>query len=179
MPATTLGTFSAYDPGLPADHPLMKQRVLFVRNEQGQDWYDLTASAPQNLLWLGVRDGAVATADEDISKLFPDGMTVYAIARGPDPATLLGKLFNAATGALTDAPPPAYFELFKTDIIGRMTDEQVEDFDAELALQPARVRRMWADCTRVESTHPLYTLLHEQISAKYGEAEANRILARP
>lgn len=71
------------------------------------------------------------------------------------------------------------YDLFKTTIISRMTDEEVDAFDAALTAATARQRRMWTDCTRVESDSPFFAVLHTQLAEAFGEERADVILGRP
>lgn len=79
-----------------------------------------------------------------------------------------------AADTASDAP----FELFKTDVLGRMTDDELEGFDEELATASTRERRMWIDCTRLVSTDPYFEGLKAKFAAAFGEDRAKAILAR-
>lgn len=107
---TRLGTFTRYTPELDPDHPFYGQAdVLFCRNENGRDWYDMQGDIPPGTWVVGVdAENRVLTVSADPSSIFPAGYTVYALtgAHPADIRPLLGMIFNPATGAFTAPPPP-------------------------------------------------------------------------
>lgn len=72
--------------------------------------------------------------------------------------------------------PVIPFILTKLQITSRMSDAQLDQFDAELQAQGTRLRRAWADCQDVDSSYPLYQTLYAAMSEQWGAAEAARIL---
>lgn len=84
----------------------------------------------------------------------------------------------AAQEAMAAAVAALPYSLYKTDIISRMTDEEVEAFDTALAGASARLRRMWLDCQKVESDSPFFAGLKASFAAQLGDERAEAILAR-
>lgn len=85
---------------------------------------------------------------------------------------------QAAAAAWEAAEAAKPYALFKTTIISRMTDAEVDAFDAALTGASARQRRMWTDCQMVESGSPFFAVLHTQLAEAFTEDRADAILAR-
>jgi hypothetical protein len=81
--------------------------------------------------------------------------------------------------ALFPSPPepPQPFTLYKTDIEGRMTDDELTAFDAALSAATVRERRLWTDCQMVHSDDPFFATLTAQLTAAFGADRASIILA--
>lgn len=74
--------------------------------------------------------------------------------------------------------PPQPFTLYKTDIEGRMTDDELTAFDTALSSATVRARRLWTDCQMVHSDDPFFATLTSQLTAAFGAGRAATILAR-
>jgi hypothetical protein len=82
------------------------------------------------------------------------------------------------------APPipealPQPFDLYKTTIYERMTDAELETFDASMRAAPLRDRLMWSDCVTVNSYSPYFAALSAAMLAAFGAERTAAILARP
>lgn len=92
-----------------------------------------------------------------------------------------GKGRQWRNGKLTTTPapagPPPVIRTLKSDVWRRCTDEEAEQLDARLAASPARLRRLWADSTILESNAPEYQLVRAAIAEELGEDRAAEILA--
>lgn len=136
------------------------------------------------------------------------GDVIVDIARGPDgsavdPATLFGPTLAAEfTDLPPDAPaqigpqwrrgadgtwtaPPASpppvataFAIYKTDVVTRMTDDELTRFDAALTSAPVRTRRMWTDCVEIRSDSPFFATLQAQFTTAFGADRTAAILAQ-
>ena len=73
-------------------------------------------------------------------------------------------------------PAPAY-SIYKTDVVSRMTDDELDKFDAGLTAATTRERRMWTDCTQIQSDSPYFTALQQQFAAAFGTGRATTLLA--
>lgn len=73
--------------------------------------------------------------------------------------------------------PPRPYTIYKTDIVSRMTDPELEAFDTALTAAPLRQRRMWADCQALESSSEYFGGLTAQFTAAFGADRAKAILA--
>jgi hypothetical protein len=74
--------------------------------------------------------------------------------------------------------PPRPFTLYKTDIEGRMTDDELTAFDTALSAATVRARRLWTDCQMVHSDDPFFATLTTQLTAAFGADRAAIILAK-
>jgi hypothetical protein len=74
------------------------------------------------------------------------------------------------------AAPPV-FQLFKTDIIARMTDPELATFVSAMDAAPLRQRLMWSECQTVWSTDPYFPVLQAAMQAAFGASRAAEILA--
>jgi len=89
----------------------------------------------------------------------------------------------AHDGQTFTAPPnpedsPQAFDLYKTVIYERMTDAELETFDASMRAAPLRDRLMWNDCVTVNSANPYFAALSAAMLAAFGVERASVILAR-
>lgn len=89
---------------------------------------------------------------------------------------------NGATGpywVLEDIPPPepAPYTIFKTTLISRMKDAELETFDAVYRQQGLRDRMMWDNCISIISTDPYFAVLVELFTAAFGAARAKELVA--
>lgn len=110
------GTFTRYLPELPADHPFILLKVMFFKNAADEDWYALTKSAPADSTFVAVNDeNVVMLASNDMSRIVPDGLTVYAVSLVEQPETLLGQIMSAK-GKFKEAPLPVGEMLPVTEI---------------------------------------------------------------
>lgn len=102
------GTFSRYMPELPADHPFITLKVMFFKNAAGEDWYDLTkGTLAADTTFVAVNDeNVVILASNDMSRIVPDGLTVYGVSLVEDPSKLVHQIMSAK-GKFKDAPIPA------------------------------------------------------------------------
>ena len=73
---------------------------------------------------------------------------------------------------------PAPFTLYKTDIEGRMTDDELTAFDAALSSATVRERRLWTDCQMVHSDDPFFAALATQLTVAFGADRATIILSK-
>jgi hypothetical protein len=73
--------------------------------------------------------------------------------------------------------PPQPYTIYKTDVVSRMTDTELEQFDAALTAAPLRQRRMWTDCQALESSSEYFGGLTTQFTAAFGADRAKVILA--
>ncbi|MDN3592118.1 hypothetical protein [Methylobacterium adhaesivum] len=134
------------------------------------EWFDGYGIAPGGVSILGPRDAfreieAPSVTGNPIGLLFVKGKAVASVLAAPEPVEA--------------APEPDVpFELFKTDVLSRMTDDELDGFDEELATASTRERRMWIDCTRLVSTDPYFEGLKAKFAAAFGEDRAKAILAR-
>lgn len=84
---------------------------------------------------------------------------------------------GVAIGPYVPLPAPLRTELYKTEIIERMTDAELEVFDAELSAAPLRKRLMWRDCVTVLATSPLFAELRGGMTVSFGAERAEAILS--
>lgn len=70
------------------------------------------------------------------------------------------------------------YELYKTDVIAAMSDEELDAFDEQLAASSTRERRMWTDCTRLVSTEPYFGALLAGFQNAFGKERGAQLLAR-
>lgn len=75
--------------------------------------------------------------------------------------------------AVTQAP----YGILKMDIVSRMTDSELDRFDAALTSAPTRARRMWTDCHEVRSDSDFFAGLRQQFTAAFDADRATAILA--
>jgi hypothetical protein len=121
------------------------------------------------------------TEDHDQGVIVLDGAELF----GPIPPNAgdIRRAFDAWTAAggvvapFVPAPPPPY-ALTKLTIISRMSDEQLAFFVPAMNAQPLRLQQAWLLAQEVSSDHPFFAELEAAMSAAWGTAEAQRILAR-
>ena len=58
-----------------------------------------------------------------------------------------------------------------------MTDPELDRFDAALTAATTRQRRMWTDCTHIESDGAYFAALQGQFTAAFGADRAGALLA--
>ena len=110
------GTFTRYLPELPADHPFITLRVMFFQNEAGEDWYAITKKAPADTTFVAVNEAnVVVLAANDMSRIVPDGLTVYGVALVEAPETLITQIMSSK-GKFKEAPVPVGEMLPVTEI---------------------------------------------------------------
>ena len=78
----------------------------------------------------------------------------------------------ALRAALSANPEPRM--LRKSVINGRMTDPELEAWDAGLAAASARMRRMWDDAVEIDAAHPT---LVSVLTGAFGAQRAQELLA--
>ncbi len=98
---------------------------------------------------------------------------------GPDTWTDAKKKQLADLVKAHDPNRPQPYRITKLQIIDRMTDAQLDAFDADMEKVPKRMKRSWEVAQDIDSKHPLFAQLKQAMTAKWGAAEAERILARP
>lgn len=124
------------------------------------------------------RTGEAVVADLDVGELLggyvgPISVTVPVNGAGNrEWEEIVRRELEIATPV--EAPQP--YAIPKLTIITRMTDEQLDLFDTQLAAQPVRFRRSWLDAQEVHSDHPFHQVLLDAMTQAWGEAEATRIL---
>lgn len=105
------GRFTQYVPEtFPEGFPeLMRESVVWTRNEAGQDLYDLRKTLPAaHSFVITEDDNSIRVVHTDPHAVFPnDGGHLYAIPGEVerDTTVLMGKLFDPETGTLVDRPP--------------------------------------------------------------------------
>lgn len=73
--------------------------------------------------------------------------------------------------------PASPYRLLKTAIIERMTDAELDEFEAAMAQAPTRQRLMWANCLQVESSDAFFPALSGAMGEAFGQTRAAEILA--
>lgn len=105
------GTFNEYTPdtlpdGMPGE---MKSRVLWLRNEFGDDLYEVRKNLPTGHLFITVEaDGRIRVVHDDPHHVWPaNGGLLYATADviTRDPVVLMTKRVDHATKTIVDRPP--------------------------------------------------------------------------
>lgn len=172
------GIFAPYTP----ENPEMfgGQAALYLRNEQGQDWYDLSkAIAPGAALvevfangvvfgWTG-RDGE----EIDYSTRWPVERRLLEVR--PPRDDLAGKVWD---GADFVAPPaPALTKIAKADLWRRLTELEAVTLDAALQAAPLRLRRIFEAAQYLDTADEDYPALRAGIVAALGETRADEVLA--
>lgn len=135
----------------------------------GIEWFEGYGVAPGGVSIIGGKDAfklvdAPAVTGDVLGLLFVKGKAVAPVLSDPEPPTPV----------VDDSP----FELFKTTVLNRMTDEEVDAFDFELSTSTARERRMWTDCDRLVSTDQFFEALKARFAKAFGADRAALILAR-
>lgn len=75
-------------------------------------------------------------------------------------------------------PPPPPVVVVPADVFwGRMTDQEAEDIDAEMATKPVRIRNLFRTATVYRSDADPWTALMAALISLFGEPRALEILA--
>lgn len=75
-----LGHFTLYTPErTPETAPMLDAGGLFIRNEQGDDWYAIAHSVERSGIAVAVRDGKVCSFSPDATTMFPVDCDVYEV----------------------------------------------------------------------------------------------------
>ena len=134
------------------------------------EWFDGYATAPEGVSILGSRDDFYEV-DADLGEEGPlHGRSWAEGALVPLPA------FEVPPEPEPVPDPP--YELYKTDVISRLTDTELDLFEAQLQGSTTRERRMWADCTRLVSSDPYFDALKAGFVTAFGVPRATAILAK-
>ena len=120
---------------------------------------------------------AVCPALEGVSIGDPADRTTWRLDFGPDATDAQRQAARSALQAFVLATSDP-FTLYKTDIEGRMTDDELTAFDAALSAATVRARRLWTDCQMVHSDAAFFATLTAQLTAAFGSARASIILAK-
>lgn len=120
---------------------------------------------------------AVCPALQGVSIGDPADRATWRLDFGPDATDAQRQVARSALQAFVPATSDP-FTLYKTDIEGRMTDDELAQFDAALSAATVRVRRLWTDCQMVHSDDPFFAALSAQITAAFGSDRAAIILAK-
>lgn len=175
------GIFRIYNP---ADRSEMTPDVGFCRNENSIDWYVLQKTIEPGAALVEVDPvtgrilGKTGDTDgnHDYSTRWPCDKRLLEIRPASEADDLTYEMrYNGA--GFEPVPPPPRSALFKTEIYSRMTDEELEAFEAALAVAPVRLRLMWRDCNSVEVESPLFPMLRQQLTEGFSEARAAAILS--
>lgn len=177
---TDHGIFALYDPDNRDD---ALPDVLFCRNEDGLDWYELQASLEPGsaLVEIDPDTGRITgkTGDggaHDYSTRWPCNKRLLEIKPASDADGLTFDM-QYSSGAFGPVPLPKRTELSKSDIIDRMTDAELEDFSQALGSASIRLRMMWDNCIQVEAASSLFPLLRQQFVVTWGDVRAAAILS--
>lgn len=139
--ARRIGTFTPYQPELPSPRLIDNiPGVLFLKDESGNDWYDLVKIlAKINFVYVGVdTDNTVMVVTEDPETLFPNHYTLYQMHGKPN-QSMVGKKFDPVLQTFTAIPVPKtwtpleFKELFTPDERKKLrqlakTDDLAEDW---------------------------------------------------
>lgn len=111
MIITFHGAFERYTPDLPSDDPRVLAKVLFSKNENGDDFYDIRDSIPADALTIVVKPDTrvVWQASFDNSGCFSYGGDLFYSIEGAtitDYKDVLSKVFDAEAGTFSVPPPP-------------------------------------------------------------------------
>jgi len=124
------GKFEAYT--LPDSHPMKwmenQHKIIFRRNAEGRDWYEVRATIPKDMTVLNVSDfGAVGGAENDATRINPGSENVVAVPQIPeaelDKIRFGSWFFDWETGELSQTPdstvPPPEDELLPAPLTTR------------------------------------------------------------
>lgn len=191
---TDLGLWNLYTPDvLPDGAP---PKALFARREgDGVDWYEFARKEAETfdlgtvyatalpITRGGVTGFSVAAVQRDITMLFPGGSRLLKVEGVAHDEEFPHKLFerqnyDPEAGTITPFPADKGTVLtYKREMWARMTDEEAEILDADLAKQPVRIRRQFEDAQYIDHSDPLFAMMYGAIEGHFGKERADAILA--
>jgi hypothetical protein len=137
------GTFAIYTPDLPEDHPFTAMKVLFAKNEQGQDWYDLAQTLTGRTYLLLNEERVITVATNDAERLFPNQRRLVEVDYVESPDYLAGKVFTE-TGEFVARPPRRVTRISKAQGKLALLDAGLLDqVEAVIAAHPYAAMRIW------------------------------------
>jgi hypothetical protein len=74
-------------------------------------------------------------------------------------------------------PPPPPYRLDKQTILGRLTDDEADAFEAALQAMTSRQRLLWEGTPSVASDEPYFATVQSLAVNLYGETRAAELLA--
>jgi len=89
------GFFERYNPVLSEDDIRAKLNVLFLKNEKGEDWYDVAKRIPlDEIVVVADSTGSISISSREADRLFPQEGHVYSFHYDGDPSTLVGRVIR-------------------------------------------------------------------------------------
>lgn len=176
------GTFTAYTPsklpeGMP---PEFAARVLWVRNEFGEDLYELRKRLPKGARFVTVNpDDSIRVVHTDPDHVWPaEGGRLYSTTEEvpTDPSVLLSKRFNPTSLKIEDKPVEVPVKVSKAQAqLALFNAGLLDDLEVIILNHPYRPIRIWYESANewrrdnpyVAALGPELGLTEEQIDALF------------
>ena len=173
------GKFDRYIPdtfpeGFPED---MKTSVIWLRNERGEDLYEVRKTLPTGHLFVTVEDdGSVRVVHDDPNHVWPsDGGHLYALDRdiSRDPTVHRTHLFDKTTGLLVPRAPVVPASVSKAQAqIALYNAGLLDQLELVIAGHPYRPVRIWYESANVwERKNPYVSLLGPELDLTEDEID--------
>lgn len=154
----------------------------------GLNWYTLArgliqwdeigkfvSSSTGELFVLINPDNTVNNSALDVSLLVPIDHRLIGVP--PETIVENGSIFTGTAFQPPEPVKPPSAITTKADVWRRANDAQVDQIDTELMKLNTRQRRIWDDSQFLQHDDPLFLMLRDAMTAAFGKAEADRILA--
>lgn len=76
----------------------------------------------------------------------------------------------------TPVSPTVYTRISKYDLIVRLTDDELDNLQAELNLASSRLNLIWGAIMYIDTADPNYSTLRDVFVSQLGETRANEVL---
>lgn len=159
--------------------------VLFLRDENGVDWFDLVKDHPHPFYIAVNADGVIFSMEQDYQAIQTEGVLIgidsdFGFTRGQG-GTVYGKFWNGTAIIENPSevePVESVISIPAVTFWERTTEVEGNAIETMIAQQPFRVRQIFMTAQSYRSDHELWPLLQSTATQLFGEQRAAELLAK-